>query len=31
VSRGNLGAGKYNVVFVDNNNQRLATNEITLR
>jgi hypothetical protein len=31
VSRANLGAGRYGVVFVDNNNQTLATGEITLR
>jgi hypothetical protein len=31
VSRGNLGAGRYKVAFVDNNNQTLATSEITLR
>ncbi|HYP41087.1 MAG TPA: hypothetical protein VEX13_12080 [Chloroflexia bacterium] len=31
VSRANLGAGRYSVVFMDNNNQTLATSEITLR
>jgi hypothetical protein len=31
VSRANLSAGRYSVVFVDNNNQTLATREITLR
>jgi hypothetical protein len=31
VSRGNLGAGRYGVTFVDNNNQTLATSEITLK